>query len=90
MELEKIIKNIKLEDIPIDNQDIVIEIGMDNYIKIVKLVGGTQVYIPTEKSVTKKMRDREIRSQFKNNYKELSRKYSLSQRHIKTIIATKE
>ena len=76
------------EDIPDSLIDIVDEIGMDNFIKLCRLCGGISIYIPTENSLVKPIRNRVIRESFDGgNYKELARQFDISEVQIRKIIA---
>jgi Mor family transcriptional regulator len=76
------------EDIPTSFKDIVEEIGIDDFIKLCKLCGGSALYIPTENSLIKPIRNRVIREGFNGgNYKELARKFSVSEVQIRKIVA---
>lgn len=76
------------EDIPTWFKDIVEEIGIDDLIKICKLCGGSSLYIHTENSLIKPIRNRVIKESFDGgNYKELARKFNVSEVQIRKIVA---
>jgi Mor family transcriptional regulator len=76
------------EDIPTSFRDIVDEIGIGDFIKICKLCGGSSLYIPTENSLIKPIRNRVIRESFNGgNYKELARKFNVSEVQIRKIVS---
>lgn len=84
------LKYLTKEDIPVSFTDIVDEIGIVGFIKLCKLCGGTSIYIPTENSLVKPIRNRVIRESFDGgNYKELARKFNVSEVQIRKIIAEK-
>ena len=62
-------------------------IGEDNFIKVVKLYGGNNLYIPTYKSVIRYSRDREIIKRYNGvNATMLSREYGISVTQVRNII----
>lgn len=78
---------IKKEDVPVQFEDLVESIDIDNFISLCELMGGTLVYIPSIKSLEKVQRNKEIVGAFNGaNYKELSRKYKMSEPYIRKLI----
>ena len=62
-------------------------IGEENFIKVVKLYGGNNLYIPTYKSVIRYSRDREIIRRYNGvNATMLSREYGISVTQVRTIL----
>ena len=62
-------------------------IGEENFIKVVKLYGGNNLYIPTYKSVIRYSRDREIIRRYNGfNATMLSREYGISVTQVRNII----
>jgi len=75
------------EDIPEDSLDIVDQIGLDGFLKLVALCGGQDLYIPIRQTLERGPRDRAIRARFNGgNYKQLAREYRLSERQVRKII----
>lgn len=75
------------DDIPEDLLDIVDEIGLPSFLKLVALCGGQDLYIPKRECLERGPRDRDIRQRFNGgNYKQLARQYRLSVRQIRKII----
>lgn len=61
-------------------------IGIDNFIKLTGLVGGTTFYIPKTESFLRPVRDLRIKAEFNGyNHSELAKKYNLSERWIRAI-----
>ena len=82
------LENLKKEDIPESLKDIVDEIGIDNFIRLCRLCGGISLYIPTENSLSKPIRNRVIRESFDGgNYKELARKFDISEVQVRKIVS---
>lgn len=79
--------NIRIEDIPAEYRDIVENLGMDNFLKLTRLCGGQNLYIPKRESLEREGRDREIRSLFNGgNYRALAIQFRLSERQVRKII----
>ncbi len=63
-------------------------IGLDNFVALIKNYGGSFIYVKKEDTVTKNVRDEEIRNKFKGaNYYELAVEYSLSEKMIRNIVS---
>ena len=75
---------VKIDDV-IDSLALMYDIvGEEKFLEIVKMYGGSNVYIPTYKSVIRNCRNREIISRFNGvNAAQLSREYGISVTHIK-------
>lgn len=78
---------VKIDDV-IDGLALMYDIvGEEKFLEIVKMYGGSNVYIPTYKSVIRNYRNREIISKFNGvNAAQLSREYGISVTHIKNIV----
>ena len=73
-------------DVPDSIKDIVDVIGMDAFKDLVKLAGGSNLYIPNESNLIKPIRNRMIRDEFKGSYKDISVKYGISEVQVRNII----
>ena len=80
------LRGVNVEDIPSRYEDIIDAVGIDGFLGLVQLYGGSIVYLPTVKSLIKNSRDRIIREEFKGNYDVLARKYNMSRSQIYNII----
>lgn len=83
------LEHLTEEDIPDSVKDIVEVIGLDNFKELVKLAGGSIVYIPNESNLVKPIRNRMMREEFKGSYKDISVKYGISEVQARHIINTK-
>ncbi len=64
------------------------EIGIDAAIRIVELFAGEVIYIPRWQSVCRQVRDKRIADEFTGcNYDELAKRYDLTARQVRNIIA---
>ena len=77
------------DDVPESLRDVVDAIGIDSLKELVRLVGGSSLYIPSEKSITKAIRNNYIRENFKGDYREVAIKFGLSEVQIRNIINNK-
>lgn len=77
----------RISDLPEQFTNIAKKIGIENTKELFREFGGTSVYFPTQKTVYKNARDREIIKNFTGfNEKELAIKYNMSENYIKSII----
>jgi hypothetical protein len=81
-------KQLALEDMSSDYQQIAELVGMDGFLRLVEQYGGYQLYIPKYEGLFRNARDEEIRASFTGyNVEELARRYNLTTRHIRYIVA---
>lgn len=75
-----------------DEQIQIIElIGLDNFVKICEYAGGENIYFPSMRSTKITIRNSNIKKEFNGkNYKFLSQKYHICERHIRRIINSKD
>lgn len=88
MDIEKI---TSLEQLSGDQKELAEIVGLEAYRKLVENFGGCQIYIPKLEMTLKKIRNIEIRNSFNgSNYRELAKKYHLSEKTVREIISGKE
>ena len=73
-------------DVPDSIKDVVDVIGIDAFKDLVKLAGGSLLYIPNESNLVKPIRNRRIRDEFKGSYRDISMKYGISEVQVRNII----
>ena len=73
-------------DVPDSIKDVVDVIGIDAFKDLVKLAGGSLLYIPNESNLVKPIRNRKIRDEFKGSYRDISMKYGISEVQVRNII----
>ena len=73
-------------DVPDSVKDVVDVIGIDAFKGLVKLAGGSLLYIPNESNLVKPIRNRKIREEFKGSYRDISMKYGISEVQVRNII----
>lgn len=78
---------IEFEDIEIEYRDIAEVVGLDCFMKLACLCGGQNIYIPKSDTLCRSARNRQIKKSFNGeNYREIARKYNLSERRVRTIL----
>ena len=73
-------------DIPDSVKDVVDVIGIDAFKGLVKLAGGSNLYIPNESNMVKPNRNRRIKEEFKGSYRDISVKYGISEVQVRNIV----
>ncbi len=74
------------DDLPESVMDIVDTIGIDAFKDLVRLAGGSNLYIPNESSIVKSYRNRLIRESFKGDYKSIARRFGISEVQVRNIV----
>ncbi len=89
--VEAIIPEISIEDMPESYQDVAITIGVEAAVKLAAKHGGIPCYVPQLDALLRKKRDAAIRREFNGrNYRQLARKYGLTEVWIRAIIDRKD
>lgn len=79
--------NIILEDIPYNLHAIVEIIGMENFLEVSKLYGGSSIYIPVYNKTIMGDRNRRIVSEYNGkNLDRLRVRYDLSKEQLKYVL----
>ena len=88
--MDDFLDELTLEDLDGDQYDLAECIGLEVYIKLVRVFAGLPITIPMPKSINKNARNRKIIREFNGyNAKQLARKYGLSKRRINEITSHK-
>ena len=74
------------DDLPDSVMDIVDSIGLDAFKDLVRLAGGSNLYIPNEASLVKSFRNKRIREVFDGDYKVVARKFGISEVQARNIV----
>lgn len=78
---------IELSDFPEHIYPMIEVIGIENFVKVMKVCGGDSIYIPTYGSVFRKVRNREILSRYNGeNIRELAKEYDMSINQVRRIV----
>lgn len=79
--------SIRLEDIPISYREVASMVGLDNFINLCKVFGGSSMYFPTSRTILKPIRDENIKREFDgSNIRDLSLKYGICETQIRKIL----
>lgn len=79
---------ITINDLVGEQRELAEVIGLKSYISLVKVYGGTTLYIAKYDKIENIKRDRRIAEEFNgHNHKYLAIKYNLSDRAIRNILA---
>lgn len=82
------LEQLKLEDLRGDQRDLAELVGIEVYITLVRLCGGSDLYIAKADRLLNTFRDREIIDKFDGyNQQQLALEYNLSERMIREIVA---
>lgn len=85
--MSDIFDNLQLDDLEGSQREVAEVVGIENYRKLVREFGGTYIYIPEHDGFKASIRNETIRNEFDGyNFKELARKYSLSESAIRNIV----
>lgn len=85
--MDDLAKELTLEMLP-DNawKQVAQEIGIENFCKMLAIVGGSTTYIPQLDGLLRPVRDARIKAEFNGwNYLELARKYNITDRLVRSI-----
>lgn len=84
------VSKITLDMLPEEGREIAGMIGIENYLKLVFEFGGRAIYIHKLDAIRRMVRDDQIIQDFTgNNHAALCRKYDLSEKQIRQILAEK-
>lgn len=81
------IMDILIDDIPDNLHAMVDAIGMENFLEVSKLYGGSNIYIPVHNKVVMGERNREIAREYNGrNIDNLRLRYGISTQQIKRLL----
>ena len=83
------INKLTIDDVPENLKSVACAIGIDALRSLIKCAGGTSVYLPSERCITKPVRDRVIRESFCGDYKEMARRFGISEVRVRRIVGGK-
>ncbi len=85
-----LLDNLTVDDLDEEQRELAECIGIEAYKKLVRNYAGSPVRVRMPKTITKPLRDDEIRDKFNgSNYRELAREYDLSESSIRQIVRPK-
>lgn len=86
--MQDFLEYVQYEDLDENDQDIVDCIGLENFKNLVRTFGGSTINIKVSKNIALDYRNKQICSEFNGgNYKQLARKYNLSDASVYRIIS---
>ena len=83
------INKLTIDDVPENLKSVAYAIGIDAFRSLIKCAGGTSIYLPSERCITKPVRDRVIRESFCGDYKEMARRFGISEVRVRRIVGEK-
>ena len=83
------INKLTIDDVPENLKSVACSIGIDAFRSLIKCAGGTSIYLPSERCITKPVRDRVIRESFCGDYKEMARRFGISEVRVRKIVGEK-
>lgn len=83
------IDKLTIDDVPENLKSVAYAIDIDAFRSLIKCAGGTSVYLPSERCITKPVRDRVIRESFCGDYRELARRFGISEVRVRRIVGEK-
>ena len=83
------IENLTIEDVPENLKSVAFAIGIESFRKLIKTAGGTSVYLPSERCITKPVRNRVIKESFSGDYKEIALRFGISEIRVRHILGEK-
>lgn len=83
------IDKLTIDDVPENLKSVACSIGIDAFRSLIKCAGGTSVYLPSERCITKPVRDRVIRESFCGDYREMARRFGISEVRVRRIVGEK-
>ena len=83
------IDKLTIDDVPENLKSVAYAIGIDAFRSLIKCAGGTSVYLPSERCITKPVRDRVIRESFCGDYREMAIRFGISEVRVRKIVGEK-
>lgn len=83
------IDKLTIDDVPENLKSVAYAIGIDAFRSLIKCAGGTSVYLPSERCITKPVRDRVIRESFCGDYREMAIRFGISEVRVRRIVGEK-
>ena len=85
-----LLDELTLDDLDEEQRDLAELVGIEAYKRLINTYAGSFLYISKPDTLTVKVRNRKIIEEFNGyNYYSLARKYNLTERYIRKIVAHK-
>lgn len=82
----ELIDKLTIDDLEPEQKQLAQLLGVEKYIELIKIYGGSSLYISKADTLSRNIRDKQIREEFNGNYRELATKYRMSERYIRGIV----
>ncbi len=87
MNYDRYVDDVRIEDISYTYKDMVDIMGIENFIELTEVYGGSCIYIPMKKNVLIPCRNRLIKAKFDGiNYREVAKEFDVSVNQVKVIV----
>lgn len=82
-----LLDRLTVDDLTGEQRELAETIGLEAYKKLVRYVNGDFIYIAQEDSITKGVRNEDMRMEFNGyNYRGIARKYKMTVRNVRNIV----
>lgn len=79
--------NLTSKQVPEDLYWLYELVGLERFLKIIDTAGGDFLYFPKRSTLERDLRRQAILREFDgSNYRQLARKYGISERHVRSIL----
>lgn len=84
--MEQWIKEVTVEMVPAAYQDLVNKMGLESFLSLAQIAGGTTMYVPKLDNFIRQVRDEKIKKEFNGyNQNAIALKYNISARRVLEI-----
>lgn len=84
--MEKWISEVTIDMVPEAYKSFVEQMGLDNFLKLAQVAGGTTIYVPKLDNFLRQVRDEKIREEFNGyNHNKIALKYDITARRVMEI-----
>lgn len=84
----KWLEGLPADDLPEPYSEMARVVGVSTVVDLARAMGGSMLYLPKLESLMRMVRDKRIRAEFTGyNIKQLSKKYGITERRVRSIIA---
>lgn len=92
MNMDDLLKQLTIDDLHGDTRDLAETIGMEAFLKLIEVYGGTgRLYIPQASVLTIPIRDAQIREEYDGtNLLNICRKWGISEGTVRRIVRAKK
>ncbi len=77
----------RLEDVPENFRELAQILGMDAFKNLMLNYGGTKIYVPTSKTVSRAVRNKILKKNFDGDYQKASYIYRITENQVRRILS---